>query len=284
MSSGPHPSTRWPRIGRRRPLPTETWTSADRPAGSKVARLVADPLGPGGNFLGLTLGGLYDSDAIASCEVLDGTLPPPRRWGRRAPPPPHEAPDLGCSCGFYAFKRDADATELLASRPPVSRLFGTALLEVDLAGTVVDFDHGFRASVQRVLGVQIPQVCLPCAAEGAVQPARRIAGLAGGRLEEGLRSEVPRLSSAYRLAVTVHHAALLRRLAGRAALRPVCDDHTVPPDASTTRRAGELLVLELPELAARLGTEVRWLDRHRFDVLGFVEAVSWLPPGHRWVT
>jgi hypothetical protein len=283
VSSLPPRSARWARLGRRRPLPSETRASADRPRGYKVARLVADPRTFGGSFLGLTVGGLYTSEGTASCEVLDGALPPPRRWGRRRPPPPHLAPDLGCSCGFYAFARRTAAAELLASRPPVSRLFGTALLEVDLAGTVIEFDRGYRSGQQRVLGVQVPQLCLPCAADGEVQPARRLAGLAGRLLERGLQDEVPRLSSAYRLALAVHHASLLQRLAGRAALRPVCDDHTLVPDATTEWRADELLVLELADLAARLGTEVRWLDHERFDVFGFVEAVSWRPPAHRSV-
>jgi hypothetical protein len=274
------PPTRWARFGRRA-LPTERRASADRPVGYKVARPVADPATPAGGFLGLTVGGLYGSETEAGCEVLDGSLPPPRRWWRRTPPSPHPAPDLSCSCGFYAFKDVADAAELLASRPPVGRLFGTALLEVDLAGTVIEFDRGFRAAHQRVLGVQLPHWCLPCAADGASEPARRLLGLAGSRLAEGLDREVPRLSSVYRLAVIVHHAALLQRLEGRAALRPVCDLHTAAVGDAADGADGEVVVLELPELAARLGTEVRWLDDERFDVRTYVEAVSWSPPSHR---
>jgi hypothetical protein len=49
--------------------------------------------------------------------------------------------------------------------------------------------------------------------------------------------------------------------------------------AAVDAGAAPALVLELADLAARLGTEVRWLDEERFDVEGFVDAMSWLPPG-----
>jgi hypothetical protein len=272
---------RWARFGRQRALLSERLPSADRPRGHKVGRLVADPRDGEGRFLGLTVGGLYTSDDEACCEVLDGRLPPPRRWGRRVPPAPHAAPDLGCTCGFYAFKEAGAAVDLLAERPPASRLFGTALLEVDLAGTVIEFDRGFRAHRQRVLGVQVPRWCVPCAADGEAQRAGRVAGYAGRRLETGLRSEVPRVPSAYRLAVAVHHVSLLERLGGRAALRPVCDEHTPRPDDAASCHGAEVVVLELAELAGRLGTEVRWLEDGRFDVAGFIEVLSWVPAPHR---
>lgn len=271
----------WGRFGRRRALPVEHRASVDRPVGYKVARLIAEPTAAAGAFLGLTVGGVYGSEAHARCEVLDGGLPPPRSWGRRVVPPPHTAPDLGCSCGFYAFKELGTATELLSTRPPVGRLFGTALLAVDLAGTVIEFDRGYRASHQRVLGAELPPWCLPCAAGGKAERARQVLGVAGLRLQAGLDGEVPRLSSAYRLAVIVHHAALLERLAGRAALRPVCDHHAAGRDGGRDGPDDDVIVLELPELAARLGTEVRWLADERFDVGAFVTAVSWLPPAHR---
>jgi hypothetical protein len=295
---------RWARFGRRRELRSEQVPSADRPRGHKVGRLVVDPRAGDGSFLGLTVGGLYRSDDGATCEVLEGRLPPPRRWGRRVVPPPHGVPELGCSCGFYAFKEERAAVKLLSERPPVSRLFGAALLDVDLAGTVIEFERGFRANRQRVLGVQVPRWCVPCAADGDAQRAERVAGDAGHRLEAGLRTEVPRVPSVYRLAVAVHHASLLERLAGRAAMRPVCDRHTPPYDGVGNSAAGnsaagssaagssaagssaagssaEVVVLELAELAGRLATEVRWLEDDRFDHRGFIEALSWLPAVHR---
>jgi hypothetical protein len=272
---------RWARFGRQRELRSERLLSADRPRGHKVGRLVADPGHDDGRFLGLTVGGLYTSDDDAVCEVLNGRLPPPRRWGRRVPPALHTAPDLGCTCGFYAFKGAGAAVDLLAERPPASRLFGAALLEVDLAGTVIEFDRGFRASHQRVLGVKVPRWCVPCAADGEARRADRVAGFAGAPLEAGLRSEVPRVPAAYRLAVAVHHASLVERLAGRAALRPVCDQHTPRPDDAASCQDAEVVVLELAELGGRLATEVRWLEDGRFDVAGFIEVLSWLPAPRR---
>jgi hypothetical protein len=277
-------------------LPLEARPSHDPPRGYKVARLVVDPGGGAGGFLGLTVGGLYGADTTASCEVLEGSLPPPRRLGRRARPRHHDAPDLGCTCGFYAFHDRAGAEALLSTRPPVSRLFGLALLEVDLAGTVIEFDRGFRASHQRVLGVGVPPWCVPCATAGRARRAERFAGLAGRNFEEACHEDLPRHPPLYRFALMVHHAALVDRLAGRAALRAVCDEHTprhgaAPTGAATTggatgaastapsADASPVLVLELPDLAAQLGTEVRWLDDERFDVEGFVDAMSWLPPG-----
>jgi hypothetical protein len=266
--------------GRIGALQAEGRPSHDRPQGYKVAKLVADPSSGAGSFLGLTVGGLYHEDTAASCEVLTGWLPPPRRWGRRRKPPPHDVPDLGCTCGFYAFHDPAEAVALLSERPPVSRLFGLVLLEVDLAGTVIEFDRGFRASHQRVLGVQVPPWCVPCATIGRAEPARRLAGLAGPSLADELQAELPRYPPAYRLALTVHHRALLERLAGRAPLRAVCDEHT--PRATDEGEGSPPLVLEVADLAARLGTEVRWLDdEEAFDLDGFVDAMSWSPPGRR---
>jgi hypothetical protein len=258
-------------------LSAETRPSHDRPRGYKVARLVTDPRTGEGGFLGLTVGGLYTRDTAAVCEVLAGSLPAPRRWGRRAPPVAHEAPDLGCTCGFYAFHDRPSAVGLLSARPPVSRLFGLVLLEVDLAGTVIEFDRGFRASDQRVLGVHVPPWCVPCATSGSVRRARRIAGLSGRPFEDALRADLPRYPPLYRVALNAHHNALIERLAGRAALRAVCDEHTPVADPAAPT---EPVVLELADLAARLGTEVSWLDDLDFDVAGFVDAMSWLPPGN----
>jgi hypothetical protein len=262
-------------------LPTETRPSHDRPEGYKVAKLVVDPASGQAGFLGLTVGGLYGGDTAASCEVLSGWLPPPRRWGRRRPPSAHEAPDLSCTCGFHAFSRRSEALRLLAERPPVSRQFGAALLEVDLAGTVIEFDRGFRASHQRVLGVQVPRWCVPCAADGRAQPARRVAGLPATDFASALEAELPRYPPAYRVALSVHHRAMLDRLAGRVPLRGVCDDHTPSTTPASPGTASLAVALELADLASHLGTEVRWLDEEAFDVTAFVEAMSWTPPGHQ---
>jgi hypothetical protein len=272
---------RWASLGGRAPLPSETRSGVDRPRGYKVAKLVAVADADRAGFLGLTLGGLYDADAPAVCEVLAGSVPPRRRWGRRARPPDHTAPDLGCTCGFYAYQLREPATELLAGRPPVSRLLGTALLEVDLAGTVIEFQRGFRAGRQRVLGVQVPRWCVPCAANGEARRAERLGGLDGDALDAAMRAEVPRLPPGSRVPVAVHYAGLLARLAGRAALRPVCDHHARSGSPPAWAGPAPTVTVELATLAGWLGTETRWLDDRLFDVDTYVEALSWVPPRHR---
>lgn len=266
--------------GRAGALPTEIRGSHERPRGYKVARLVTDPASETGEFLGATFGGLYTHDSTAVCEVLEGTLPPPRRWGRRSLPRPHQAPEIACSCGFYVLRERHDATELLSGRPPISRLFGVVLLEVDLSGTIIEFDHGFRASHQRVLGVQVPRWCLTCATEGRARPAARLAGLSGRDFEEACKADVPQHPPLYRLAVLVHHQQLLTRLGERAALRPVCDQHTPRKVRSAGADQPAPVVLELADLAAQLGTEVSWLADDEFAVRRFVETMTFVPPGH----
>lgn len=266
--------------GRAGALPTEVRGSHDRPRGYKVARLVVDPASDTGAFLGATFGGLYSHDSTAVCEVLEGTLPPPRRWGRRSLPRPHEAPEIACSCGFYVLRDRRDATELLSGRPPISRLFGVVLLEVDLSGTVIEFDHGFRASHQRVLGVQVPRWCLTCATNGRARPAERLAGLSGQDFEAACKADVPQHPPLYRLAVLVHHQQLVARLGERAAMRPVCDAHTPRKDPAAPAGQPPPVVLELADLAAQLGTEVSWLRDEEFAVRRFVETMTFLPPGN----
>jgi hypothetical protein len=58
--------------------------------------------------------------------------------------PPHRAPREGCSCGFYAFKD----LSLLASQclPDDTIVFG----RVELAGTVIEHDLGYRAEWARI--------------------------------------------------------------------------------------------------------------------------------------
>lgn len=260
--------------GRVGALPDEQRESYDRPHGYKVARLVFDPSTGGGEFLGATVGGLYSRDSTAGCEVLAGRLPPPRRWGRRRVPAAHEVPDLGCTCGFHVFRDRRDATALLAARPPVSRLFGLVLLEVDLAGSVIEFERGFRASQQRVLGVQVPRWCLTCAWNGRAVRAERVAGLSGEAFEEACKADLPQHPPLYRLAMIVHYQGLIARLGERAALRAVCDKHT-----PATGGPEATVVLELADLAARLGTEVSWLDDGEFAIRTFVETMAALPPG-----
>lgn len=70
----------------------------------------------------------------------------------------HQCPKPGCTCGFYAYKeRPAPATNAF----PYTNSWGTntVILEVELSGTVIECETGYRAQYQRVLGVHIPGRC-----------------------------------------------------------------------------------------------------------------------------
>jgi hypothetical protein len=79
---------------------------------------------------------------------------------------PHVAPLGGCSCGFYAVKAVDDAAELVMMDLVVHGLIasetyeaddvpsddvGSVLGRVELAGKVIEHEHGFRAQRARVL-------------------------------------------------------------------------------------------------------------------------------------
>jgi hypothetical protein len=190
-------------------------------------------------------------------------------------PAPHTAPEVSCTCGFYAYRDRRDAETLLATCPPVGRHFGTVVLDVDLAGTIIEYDQGFRSSHQRVLGVQVPAWCLPCASAGRARRASQLAGLSREPLAAALHDEIPAQPQMYRLARALHHQALLARLQSWAALKPVCDDHLPDARPRHDHRDPPTTVLYAPaDLAARLGTEVSWLI-DGFDVATYIETLSW---------
>ena len=73
------------------------------------------------------LGESYGAVARATCALED-----------------HDAPDADCSCGFYAVADDTQLWRLGADEPEL------AVLDVELAGRVIEHDHGYRASDQVV--------------------------------------------------------------------------------------------------------------------------------------
>lgn len=85
------------------------------------------------------LGGSYEVADHAECPLQD-----------------HEAPDASCTCGFYAVEHDEELWRLGGFEPEL------AVLDVDLAGRVIEHEHGFRASHQRVRRVTIGNVCVRC--------------------------------------------------------------------------------------------------------------------------
>lgn len=72
---------------------------------------------------------------------------------------PSPDPDFGChTCGFYAM---SDRTML----PVLSREYvnSTLDLEVELSGTIIEHEKGYRAGKQRVLAVWVDRRCAICA-------------------------------------------------------------------------------------------------------------------------
>jgi hypothetical protein len=68
----------------------------------------------------------------------------------------HEAPQAGCTCGFYAVETDEELWRLGSYEPEL------AVLDVDLAGRVIAHEHGYRASHQHVRRVTLANTCVRC--------------------------------------------------------------------------------------------------------------------------
>jgi hypothetical protein len=68
----------------------------------------------------------------------------------------HEAPQAGCTCGFYAVESEDDLWRLGGGEPAL------AVLDVDLAGRVIAHEHGYRASHQAVRRVTVGNTCTQC--------------------------------------------------------------------------------------------------------------------------
>jgi hypothetical protein len=100
------------------------------------------------------LGAAYGANAQATCALSD-----------------HDAPASDCSCGFYAVADDAQLWRLGADEPEL------AVLDVELAGRVIEHDHGFRASHQRVTNVRFHGVCVRCGKQADTFARRRFGSL-----------------------------------------------------------------------------------------------------------
>jgi hypothetical protein len=85
-----------------------------------------------------------------TCHCPDAQFPPILRA-------PHQKPAVGddSSCGWYAMKDSRDCLQAYNARMACSPYEMNAwLLEVDLWGTVVEGERGYRGEYQRVLSVQ----------------------------------------------------------------------------------------------------------------------------------
>jgi hypothetical protein len=100
------------------------------------------------------LGDSYGARAVASCALAD-----------------HDSPAPDCSCGFYAVADESQLWRLGADEPEL------ALLEVELAGRVIEHEHGYRASDQRVVGVRLHGVCVRCGRQAVTFSQRRFGAL-----------------------------------------------------------------------------------------------------------
>lgn len=142
-----------------------TKTEAPNPADERMGKQLmkrkgADALrgwrGAGLSVVGKTLrlgainygNGNFSVEAEAKCvreDRSDWTI-----WTQALPSPApkgHEVPHPDCTCGFYATKERADADQW------------NVMLDVEVSGTVISHEKGYRASKQRVL-----QVIIPCCA------------------------------------------------------------------------------------------------------------------------
>lgn len=90
------------------------------------------PLKPGGHH--------------ATCHSMTASL----SYSRSSSASTHKAPHLGCNCGWYAYKTKEQVD-------PGG--YGVIVAEVDLAGTVIEHEHGYRGEYQRILSVLIRPVC-----------------------------------------------------------------------------------------------------------------------------
>lgn len=216
--------------GRFGSLPVDDVEAHDAPRGWKCAQLLLSPNGAEVRLAGVSIGGSYRAVDEAVCVRSR----------------PHHAPSLACECGFYAFMERDPAVDLLARRSGYDGdIVVRALCEVELAGTVIEHEQGYRGEIQRVLGVGLLPWCADCAVTGALVPATWLG--CDGRPALSLGDWGP---AAAVLRERLH--ASVRLLQEWSPLRPYCE-----PCADRLRPVGR--VFALADVAARARTELWWL-------------------------
>lgn len=123
------------------------------------------------------------------------------------PEPEHDAPFPGCDCGFWGLKDKI-----------TPGIYCRVVATVEMFGTVIHGEKGYRSSRQRILQIAIAPGCGACE---AMEDVRRVA--------DGLYFDVT------------------------GAPHPLCVDH-----GSLAASINAAIRLTPSEIAARIGTEVMW--------------------------
>jgi hypothetical protein len=122
----------------------------------RAAKLVTAVGGP--RFGALHKKTNFGVDSVATCRAytdFDLSAAWSTVFGGVTPPPRHEAPAVGCTCGWYAIPTDVPHD--YAEDPHVDLL-------VELSGRVIEHEKGYRAQHQRVIECRVPP-CELCAGE-----------------------------------------------------------------------------------------------------------------------
>ena len=83
----------------------------------------------------------------------------------------HDAPQPGCTCGFYAVADDDELGRLGADAS------GLVVLDVELSGRVIEHAHGYRASHQQIRRVRLHRQCARCGRRAELLHHRRFGAL-----------------------------------------------------------------------------------------------------------
>lgn len=183
----------------------------------KTAQVLVAHSGFHAMLSGVTEGSAYEADATARCRRADC-----------------EPPGLDCVCGFYAFKSRREAEQMLGRRIGYYGTRPTAFVVVEVDGEVLEYERGFRAERQRVVGVEILDGCDLCERFGVHRDATTLAAS---------QTFVPRrFSGLGKPTVEIPEGYL--------PVRPVCHDH-IPDDDSA-------LTLDPAMLGFLLDAKVTW--------------------------
>jgi hypothetical protein len=115
------------------------------------------------------MGHRYGASSDAMClfsEVFDGEVSPVE--------PGHAVPHPNCECGFYALQaRGHLGTTATRSWLDSNHKGRACVLEVDLSGTIIPGQVGYRAEHIEVLKVTVPSRCITCDRHATVFAAKK---------------------------------------------------------------------------------------------------------------